>query len=162
MSVLVLIALWLLTFNDVQFRVGNYIEISVTTVLHIEWYRLVNIAIPKPTIWKTRRSTITNRRRCLCWNFIHSQPIVTSSAMRRVSSSMKLNCYGSLNRAMLLSPSWKPACESPTTISGNSWLVAAVFTMVCIWPMPVVLCLISHLSCLPIQGKTALHNPECL
>ena len=34
--------------------------------------------------------------------------------------------------------------------------------MVCIWPMPVVLCLISHLSCLPIQGKTALHNPECL
>ena len=35
-------------------------------------------------------------------------------------------------------------------------------TMVCIWPIPVVLCVISHLSFLPIQGKTVLHNPKCL
>ena len=29
-------------------------------------------------------------------------------------------------------------------------------------PMPVVLCMLSRKSYLPIQGKTALHNPECL
>ena len=52
--------------------------------------------------------------------------------------------------------------ELPVPVSWDRLAVASSTTVVRKLPMPVVLCPLSRKSCLPIQGKTALHNPECL